>query len=123
MPEFTLSTLLQLLVGLGLINVWLVRANRPSPYRGGDAQTLEEEFQVYGLPPWVYKLVGVLKVGSALALIVGMWVPSLVDPAAMLVIFLMLSAIAMHAKVKDPPVKYVPAAVVLMMAVAIVMLP
>ena len=74
----------------------------PTPYRGGAAKTLREEFPSYGLPFPVMCLIGGLKVGLALALLVGIWVPALVQPAAIGMGLLMLGAFAMHLKVSDP---------------------
>ncbi|MDX1418993.1 MAG: DoxX family protein [Rubricoccaceae bacterium] len=117
-----LSVLLQVVVGLGLLNVWLARSRSATAYRGGDARSLKEEFAAYGLPEWMFYLVGALKVGAAVALLIGIWVPSLVGPAAAVVVVLMLGAIAMHLKVKDPLMKSLPAALVLLMSVGILLL-
>ena len=108
--------LLQLIVSFGLLNVWLVRANKRTAYRGGAAQTLKEEFAVYGLPGWFCNLIGVLKVSSALLLIAGFWLPELILPAAGMIAALMVGAVTMHAKVKDPLVKTLPAAAMLLMS-------
>ena len=122
MSSFVISTILQVAVALGLLNVWLVRAQNSTAYRGGSAQSLKEEFATYGLPDWTYYAVGVLKVGSAIALIIGIWVPALIRPPAVIVAVLMVGALAMHAKVKDPLSKSVPALVMLLMVVAIFLL-
>tara|TARA_R110002126_G_scaffold29583_2_gene97503 strand:+ start:5219 stop:5596 length:378 start_codon:yes stop_codon:yes gene_type:complete len=119
MPEINLTTILQTVVALGLLNVWLMRSSRSTAYRGGSSQTLKEEFAAYGLPVWFFYLVGVLKVGSAIALIVGLWVPSLVMPAAGVVVGLMLGALVMHIKVRDPILKSLPALLVLAMSASI----
>ena len=58
-PEFTILNLLQIIVGLGLLNVWLIRAGSATDYRGGEATTLKEEFQAYGLPDGAFYLVAV----------------------------------------------------------------
>jgi hypothetical protein len=63
----------------------------------------------------MFYLVGGLKVVAGLALIVGIWVPTLVRPAALLVAALMVGAIAMHLKVKDPVRRSLPALAVLAM--------
>jgi hypothetical protein len=102
--------ILQIVIALGLLNVWLVRSKVETPYRGGGAKTLWEEFRVYGLPSWSFFLVGVCKVGLALLLLIGVWVPSLTAPAAAGIVFLMAVAVAMHAKVGDPIRKAAPAA-------------
>lgn len=59
---------LQLVVALGIPNVWVLRSGKATPYRGSDAKTLREEFAAYGLSFWFMSVVGVLEVGLALAL-------------------------------------------------------
>lgn len=122
MPELTLVKVLQAVVGLGLLNVWLVRARSPTAYRGGDAMTLKEEFEVYGLPDWVFYLVGALKITAAVVLLAGIWVDVPVGLAAQVVSVLMLGSISMHLKVGDPPKRSVPAGLVLLMCVLIFLL-
>lgn len=122
MPPLSISTVLQVVVGLGLLNVWLVRANLSTSYRGGGATSLKAEFAEYGLPEWSFYLIGFLKVGSGVALIAGIWMSALVLPAASLIVALMLGALSMHAKVKDPPVKSLPALLMLLMSAAILVL-
>ena len=115
----TTQIILQCAVAIGLLNVWLLRTNQSTPYRGGNAQTMREEFAAYGLPPLAMYLVGTLKVGAALCLIAGVWWPSLVFPAALLVAVLMVGALAMHVKIHDPIQKSVPAVVLLLISVVI----
>jgi hypothetical protein len=112
----SLVSVLQVIVALGLLNVWLVRSSTATAYRGGAARTLREEFAAYGLPTWFFFLCGALKVLSAVCLLVGLWVPTLVLPAASLVVVLMLGALAMHVKVQDPSVKSLPALLMLAMS-------
>lgn len=116
MPAFSISTILQVVVALGLLNVWLLRPGRPTDYRGGDARSLKEEFAAYGLPEFLFYLVGALKIGAAIALLAGLWNESLILPAAALVVLLMLGALAMHAKVKDPAIRSLPALLMLIMS-------
>lgn len=113
---------LQLTVALGILNVWLLRSRRATPFRAGDAKTLREEFAVYGLPFWFMSIVGVLKVGLALALVAALWLPSLAQPAAIGLGILMLGAFVMHLKVKDPVKKALPSIAVFAMCAAIVLL-
>lgn len=104
-----LSNLLQVVLGLGLLNVWLVRAQAATRYRGGEAKSLKEEFTAYGLDQWFFYLTGALKVGAATLLLAGLWFPSMVLPSAALVVALMCGAVVMHQKVKDPLVRSLPA--------------
>ncbi len=46
----TIGLLAQVVVALGILNVWIIRFNRSTQYRGGGAQNMREEFQAYGLP-------------------------------------------------------------------------
>ena len=122
MDWLSLTNLLQLIVGLGLLNVWLVRGRSATSYRGGAARTLQEEFATYGLPGVAFYLVGALKIGAALVLIAGVWIALPVGAAAGLVAALMVGAVAMHLKVGDPPIKSLPAALMLALSAAIVAL-
>ena len=82
---------------------------------------MREEFAAYGLPMWFAYVIGTLKVGSALLLLAGLWIPALVLPAALLVCILMVGALSMHLKVRDPLKKYLPAAGMLAICVLIVL--
>lgn len=113
---------LQLAVALGILNVWMLRSNRPTPYRGGSAKNLREEFAAYGLPFWFMCLVGVLKIGLALTLIAGIWIHRAAQPAAIALGVLMLGAFFMHLKVKDPIKKAMPSLAVLAICAAIALL-
>lgn len=117
-----LATVLQVIVALGLLNVWILRFNSKTPYRGGNANAMAEEFAAYGLPVAVMYVVGALKIGSAIALIVGIWFANWAQPAAAVITVLMLAAIAMHIKIGDPLKKSLPAIGVLLMTVAIFVL-
>lgn len=113
----------QIVVGLGLINVWLLRFNKATAFRGGNATSMKEEFRVYGLPSALLYLVGSSKVVSALLLLLGLWIPSLATPAAAVVSVLMVGAILMHIKVGDPIVKSLPAISVLALSLFIFLSP
>ncbi len=104
------------------MNVWLVRGRSDTPYRGGAAHTLQNEFAAYGLPATAFYLVGALKIGAAVVLLAGVWMALPVRAAAGVVAVLMVGAIAMHLKVGDPLMKSVPAALMLALSAAIVAL-
>ena len=80
---------------------------------------MREEFASYGLPGWSPYVIGTLKVGSALCLLAGVWLRFLVFPSALLVAVLMLGALAMHLKIRDPLKKSVPALAILALSIAI----
>ena len=113
---------LQLVVALGILNVWVLRFNQATPFRGGDAKTMREKFASYGLPFRFMYLIGLLKVGLAFELIAAIWIPQLATPAAPGLGLLMLGALAMHLRVKDPIQKSLPALTVLFLCAAIVLL-
>lgn len=115
-------TVLQIIVALGLLNVWILRRDKKTPYRGKATHSMRSEFEAYGLPVWAMWVTGAIKVGVAGALLAGIWLPMLVQPAALVLIVLMLGALAMHLKVKDPFRASIPALAMLSMAVAIALL-
>jgi len=116
-----IKILCQLIIGLGILNVWFIRFNHSTPYRGQGAQNLKEEFEAYGLPSWFIYLIGATKVPAAIALLVGIFVPGLVVPAAIVIAALMLGAVLMHAKVKDGPIKFLPASSVLLLCLVLIL--
>jgi uncharacterized membrane protein YphA (DoxX/SURF4 family) len=117
-----LQIILQVAAGLGILNVWLLRRQQATPYRGGSASNMKEEFATYGLPEWSVWVVGSLKIIFALGLLVGVFVPSLVDPSAIGLGMLMLGAFFMHLKVGDPFQRSVPALALLGVCIFIVAL-
>ena len=119
MPPFDLASVLQIVLALGLINVWLLRPNRATAYRGGNSTSLKQEFATYGLPDAVFYAVGALKLAAAAALLAGLWFPDLVPAAASTLALLMAGALAMHLKVKDAISKSIPALAMLAMTTAL----
>jgi uncharacterized membrane protein YphA (DoxX/SURF4 family) len=112
-----LGLVAQIVIALGIFNVWFLRYGQSTAYRGGSAGNMREEFAAYGLPVWAMWLIGGLKVTLAIALIVGIWVPVLVVPAAIGMAVLMVGAIAMHLKIGDPPLRSLPAIIMLGLSV------
>jgi hypothetical protein len=118
----SIQYLLQLITGLGILNVWILRYNQGTAYRGGTAADMKAEFANYGLPNWSVYLIGGLKITAALALILGIYFESLIIPFASLLGLLMVGALLMHLKVKDPFKKTIPALVMLMLCISIIAL-
>lgn len=112
----------QIIIAVVLVNVWLVRFHKPTKYRGGGAGNMADEFAAYGLPKWFMYLVGAGKIFIAALMIIGFWVPMVVYPASALLALLMIGAVAMHIKVRDPFIRAVPALLMLVMAVVNVVL-
>ncbi len=46
----SIIAVLHVIVAVGLLNVWLLRYNKDTSYRGGSAKNLKDEFAAYGLP-------------------------------------------------------------------------
>jgi uncharacterized membrane protein YphA (DoxX/SURF4 family) len=115
----TFVIVVQVVIALGIYNVWLLRHGKSTNWRGGQAQNLREEFEAYGLPSWFMYVIGSAKVLLATLLLVGIWVPVLTRPAAIGMAALMLGAVLMHFKVKDPLKRSLPAATMLVLALIV----
>lgn len=100
---------IQVIIAVSIFNVWIIRFGKPTSWRGSTAKSMKEEFEAYGLPLWFMKLIGFLKLALASLLIAGIFAPVLIKPAAIGMAVLMLGAITMHIKVKDPVIKSFPA--------------
>lgn len=109
----------KVVIFISIINVWFFRFSKESPYRGGDASSMKAEFATYGLSETMVYLIGTLKVLSAISLLVSIWVTQLAIPSSALMALLMLGAIFMHIKVKDPLKKSVPAFIFLLLSLLI----
>ena len=83
---------------------------------------MREEFISYGLPDALVWIVGALKVVFATMLVIGIYYQPLIFPAAVGMAALMLGAIIMHLKVKDQPIKSLPAAIFLILSLSIAFL-
>lgn len=109
----------KLIIFAGIVNVWFFRVNKGSQWRGGEAESMQEEFEVYGLSKAMMLMVGTLKVLAAIALVVSIWYPFLAIPASAAIGFLMIGAIWMHVRVRDPLKRSLPAAILLLLSVFI----
>jgi uncharacterized membrane protein YphA (DoxX/SURF4 family) len=112
----TVVLAIQVIIALGIYNVWLLRFGKETEWRGGTAKNLKEEFEAYGLPSWFMGIVGFLKLLFATLLIAGIWYQPAVRPAALGMAVLMLGAIAMHVKVSDPLKRSLPAFTMLVLS-------
>ncbi|MFK8058226.1 MAG: DoxX family protein [Saprospiraceae bacterium] len=110
---------LRAIVVISILNVWLVQARKSTKWRGGNATTINEEFNVYGLPGWSVKVIGTIKVGLALMLLAGIWYPALTFPAAIGLATMLTGSVLMHFKIGDPIIKSFPAALFLTMCLVI----
>ena len=100
---------------LGIFNVWMLRYNKITEYRGGNAKSLKEEFEIYGLKPWHMYIIGAIKIIVSVLFIIscfGEYINILdfaVFYGAAIMSLIMIGAILMHLKVNDPFKKSIPA--------------
>ena len=113
---------LKIIVGISIINVWLIQPNKPSNWRGGDATTITEEFNVYGLSNTFYKIIFVIKVGLAILLLISIKYDFLTLYSSIGLAILLGGSILMHVKIKDPLFKSFPAFLFLVMNLTILYL-
>ena len=117
-----LKQLLIIFVSMVVLNVWLLRFNKATIYRGGDATNMIEEFLVYGIDkPFLY-LIGALKIAAAVGLLLGFFYKKFVIPCASIITVLMIGAVAMHFKVSDEAQKFFPAVLMLLCGLSIIFL-
>ena len=117
----TVAIIAQIVIALGIFNVWLLRRDKETPYRPEGASNMKEEFRRYGLPDWVRVAVGATKVSLAVLLLVGILFTPLAVGAATLMGLLMISAVAAHVRVGDPWVKAAPAFLMLTLSALVVL--
>jgi len=111
--------ILQILIALGIFNVWLLRFSTNSEWRGGQATNMKEEFESYGLPDGAVWIIGSLKLSCAALLLLGVFLPVLAKIGAAGLTILMAGAVLMHFKVKDAPKKSLPAATLLILSLIV----
>jgi hypothetical protein len=117
-----LKQILILFVSIVVLNVWLLRFNKATIYRGGNATNMLEEFIVYGFDkPFLY-FIGGLKIVAALGLLLGLFYKKFIIPCASIITLLMVGAVAMHFKVSDEAHKFFPACLMLLCGVTIIFL-
>lgn len=117
-----ISIAAKIIIAAGIVNVWILRFNKATAYRGGSATSMKDEFAAYGLSEGVMKLVGFLKLLLAALLVIGIWVAPLAVPAAAGMAVLMIGALAMHFKVGDSLMKFLPAFMMLLLSLAVLMI-
>ena len=113
---------LKIIVGVSILNVWLIQPTKPTKWRGGDAKTILEEFEVYGLSKTFCYIIGFLKVSLALLLLASIKFEILTAYASSGLALLLLGSVIMHFKIKDPLYKSFPAFLFILMNVAIALL-
>ena len=111
---------LKAIVCFSILNVWLIQAKKPTKWRGGNAETIIEEFEVYGLSKQFCYFVGFLKVSLSLILLASIYFETLTLIGSLGLALLLSGSIIMHVKVKDELYKSFPAFLFLVMNLAII---
>lgn len=109
----------KIIVSLSILNVWLIQNKKETRWRGGNATTLLEEFETYGLSKSMCYIVGFFKVVFAILLLVSIWFPIINKLSALGLGFLLIGSVAMHFKIKDPLLKSFPASLFLVLCIFI----
>lgn len=117
-----LQKISMVIVAAVVLNVWFFRFGKATIYRGGDATNMVEEFAAYGLSETMVYMVGGLKILAALGLLIGLFNKKTIIPAAGLMAALMVGAIAMHFKVGDEAIKFLPAGIMFVLSSLVIMI-
>ena len=111
---------LKIIVGISILNVWLLQKNKATKWRGGESQNIFEEFEVYGFSKQFCYVIGFLKVSLALLLLASIQFQVLALVGSLGLAILLLGSILMHFKIKDPLYKSFPAFLFFVMNLLIV---
>ena len=117
-----LDIAIKLIISLSVLNVWLLRAKKPTQWRGGDAGSLQDEFKAYGLSPEMMRLIGVVKIILSLILLFSIFYPQAENIGAIGMAIMMVGAIGMHIKINDPIKRSLPAFIFLTLSLILVFL-
>ncbi len=101
----TVSNLAQVIVATSIIIVWVFRFNN-----------IVSEFKQYGLPELVRSSVGAAKTVLATILVLDLWYEVPVISASLSMAFLMACAQGFHIRAKNPFMKFVPSALLLLLS-------
>ena len=115
-----IKIILSLIISLTILNVWLIRFDSNSIYRGGEAKNMIQEFEEYGFNENIVYIVGFLKVSAALVLLLGIYYNKLIFPAALTISLFMIFAVIMHFKVSDELIKFMPSSILLFSSLVII---
>ncbi len=117
-----LKILLQASIALAILNVWLLRKNKSTPWRGGNATNMKKEFETYGFSTQFMIAIGSFKLILAVLLLVGIWKPELTGFAATGLAITLLGAVIAHLRIHDPIKKSMPAASLMSMSTMVLVL-
>ena len=94
------------------------RSGKNTPYRGGNATNLLDEFEVYGLEDY-FLIIGIVKVSLAIILLLSLYFNKLRFFASSGIAIMMIVAIYMHISVGDDLIKSMPASILLVSSLII----
>jgi putative oxidoreductase len=94
---------------------------------GGLSKTLGSKAQVEGfkkfrLPQWFRVITGLMELLGVAALVIGLWEVSWAAWAGIWFGIMMLCAVAVHLRTKDPFSKFLPAIIMMILAVSVTLL-
>lgn len=112
-----LEVVIKLGIGISILNVWLINRDKSTPWRGANANSMQEEFAAYGLSKNMMVVVGTLKCLFAVLLLLSIIFPTTEYTGAIGIAVMMAGAIAMHVKINDPIKKSLPAAIFLILSI------
>ncbi len=120
-----IEIIIKLVIGLSILNVWLLNRDKATPWRAKGANNMKEEFAVYGLSKSMMVITGTLKCAFAVLLLISIFYPGTFFPSiewigAAGIAVLMAIAISMHIKVGDPIKKSIPAATFLILSLLVI---
>lgn len=104
----TYAIIAQIIVALSVAFVWIFHFDN-----------IVKEFKQYGLSDLTRTMVGATKIALATLLVTGIWYPSLVFVAAVIMGLLMIAAQYFHFKVHNPWQKHMPSLFLLLLCVFI----
>jgi putative oxidoreductase len=81
-----------------------------------------EGFKTFGLPQWFRVITGLMQLIGIAALVVGIWEESWAAWAGIWFSIMMLCAVAVHLRIKDPFSKMMPAIFLLILSVSVTLL-
>ena len=96
----------------------MFRSGKNTPYRGGNATNLLDEFEVYGLEEY-FLIIGIVKVSLAIILLLSLYFNKLRFFASSGIAIMMLVAIYMHISIGDELIKSLPASILLISSLTI----
>lgn len=117
------TKLLSLLISVTVLSAWTIRFKMSSIFRGGGAENMVEEFQLYGLDSSIMIIVGITKVILSILLLLGAFkFQYLLKPSAGIMALFMIGAVYFHLNAGDGLVPTIPSASMLISCLLILFL-